>query len=67
MKKEYRIFFAIPYNSVLIETYHRIWKDINKQHPKLLFSAVIGNKEMGPSEKYSTIASFKAQNRELMK
>jgi len=65
MEKKYRIFFAIPFDSVLMEAYHRISEDINEQYPKLLFPPYIGNKEVGPSPKYSKIATFKAQNREL--
>ncbi len=69
MKKKYRIFFAIPFDSASTTLYERVCKEtkmkISKQHPELEFTTVIGDKEVGPSETLSDIASFKKQNKEL--
>nr|BAM62603.1 putative uncharacterized protein [uncultured microorganism] len=69
MKKKYRIFFAIPFDSASTTLYERVCKKIkmkiSKQHPELEFTTVIGDKEVGPSETLSDIASFKKQNKEL--
>jgi len=67
MKKEYRLFFAIPFDSASSDLYDWLSKEIKKQYSQLGFTTAIGNKEVGPSPKYSRIASFKAQNRELNK
>lgn len=65
MKKKYRIFFAIPFDSASRNLYERIRKKIRKLYSEPELTTVIGNKEVGPSPEYSAIASFKAQNREL--
>jgi nucleoside 2-deoxyribosyltransferase len=63
MKREHRIFFAIPFDSATKNLYDRISCRIRKQYP--FITTVIGNQEVGPSPEYSEIVSFKSQNREL--
>jgi len=65
MKTHYRIFFAIPFDSATKNLYERIRIIIKERYKNLTISTVIGNKEIGPSPKYSDIAFFKSQNREL--
>lgn len=65
MKKTHKLFFAIPFDSALRNLYCRVREVIRKQYP--MVTIVIGNEEVGPSKEYSSIASFKAQNRELTK
>lgn len=64
MKKTHKLFFAIPFDSATRNMYESISREIKKQYPSI--TTVIGNQEIGPSPKYSNIASFKAQNQELM-
>jgi hypothetical protein len=63
MKPSHKIFFAIPFDSATKQLYRRVTKDLRKRYKKL--STIIGNEEVGPSASYSSIATFKAQNREL--
>jgi len=46
--------------------YESICREIKRQY-RYNITSVIGNQEIGPSQKYSDIASFKAQNQELMR
>jgi hypothetical protein len=61
--RQYRIFFAIPFDSPTTKLYERITKSLRGQYRGLI--TIVGNKQAGPSPFYSSIASFKAQNREL--
>ena len=63
MKKDHKLFFAIPFDSATKNLYKRIGRQIRKKYPEI--TTVIGNEEIGPSPEYSDFASFKAQNREL--
>jgi len=65
MKKKHKLFFAIPFDSASKNLYGRVCREIRKRYPTV--TTVIGNEEVGPSQEYSNIASFKAQNRELTK
>ncbi len=65
MKKTHKLFFAIPFDSASKNLYGRVCREIRKRYPTV--TTVIGNEEVGPSQEYSNIASFKAQNRELTK
>ena len=59
----HRIFFAIPFDSATTKLYEGIKESLRQNYPNLI--TIIGNKEVGPSPFYSSIASFKAQNRKL--
>ncbi len=63
MKKEHKLFFAIPFDSASKDLYGRVKKKIQERYPAL--TIVIGDKEVGPCQRLSDIASFKAQNQEL--
>jgi hypothetical protein len=63
MKPSHRIFFAIPFDSATKKLYERVASCLRQRYKTL--STIIGNEEVGPSPPYSSIASFKAQNREL--
>jgi hypothetical protein len=65
MNKHYRIFFAIPFDSATKNLYERIRKKIKKRYNNLKITTIIGNEEVGPPPKYSDIATFKSQNREM--
>jgi len=65
MKKDYKIFFAIPFNPAIKKLYKDISKRIINKYPCI--TTVIGNQEISPSKRYSDIASFKRQNVELNK
>lgn len=63
MKKDYKLFFAIPFDSATKNLYDRICSKIRKKYPTI--TTVIGNEEIGPSPNFSDFASFKSQNKEL--
>jgi hypothetical protein len=63
MKRGYKLFFAIPFDSATRELYERVSCEIRRRYPAV--TTVIGNKQVSPSPQYSEFASFKAQNREL--
>jgi hypothetical protein len=63
MKPSHRIFFAIPFDCATKQLYERVAKRLRKRYKAL--STIIGKEEVGPSPFYSSIATFKAQNREL--
>jgi len=65
MKTEHKIFIAIPFDSATREQYKRIESRIRNLYDKV--TVVIASAQVGPSEEYSTIATFKLQNRELHK
>lgn len=65
MKSSHKLFFAIPFDSATRNLYEKISLTIRNRYPDI--TTVIGNQEIGPSPRYSDIASFKAQNRELTK
>lgn len=58
-----KFFFAIPFDAATRNMYARVCDAIRRQYPNV--TTVIGSDEVGPSPEYSTIASFKDQNREL--
>ena len=63
MKKEHKIFFAIPFDSATKNLYKSISDKLRNQYSTI--TTVIGNQEVGPSQDYSDIVSFKSQNKEL--
>jgi len=63
MKRSHKIFFAIPFDSATTQLYRRVTKRLRQRYKEV--KTVIGNEEVGPSASYSSIATFKAQNREL--
>ena len=65
MKSSHKLFFAIPFDSATTKLYEKVRLTIRNRYPDI--TTVIGNREVGPSPRYSDIASFKAQNRELTK
>lgn len=65
MKLSHKLFFAIPFDSATKNLYNRVCNTIRRLYPDI--TTVIGNNEVGPLPRYSDIASFKAQNRELTK
>lgn len=65
MKSSHKLFFAIPFDSATRKLYEKVSLTIRNRYPDI--TTVIGNQEVGPSPRYSDIASFKAQNRELTK
>src|ERR1017187_8859099 len=65
MNTAHKFFFAIPFDSATRRLYERVCETIRTRYPRV--TTVIGSEEVGPSAEYSTIASFKAQNRELTK
>ena len=65
MKTSHKLFFAIPFDMATKNLYDLVCRSIRKRYPTV--TTVIGNQEVGPSPRYSDIALFKAQNRELTK
>ncbi len=65
MKTSHKLFFAIPFDSATKNLYEMVGTTIRRKYPDV--TTVIGSHEVGPSQRYSDIASFKAQNRELTK
>lgn len=63
MKRSHRVFFAIPFDTATTKLYERVTKSLRQRYRTL--TTIIGKDEVGPSPRYSKIASFKAQNREL--
>jgi aromatic ring-cleaving dioxygenase len=63
IKTSYRVFFAIPFDTATFEMYERIEGRIRAKFGVTTF---IGTKEIGPSPSYSDIASFKAQNTDMI-
>jgi hypothetical protein len=61
--KTYRIFFAIPFDTATRAMYDRIGDAIKTKYG---VTTIIGTRELGPSPLYSDIASFKAQNTEMI-
>ncbi len=67
MKRAYKIFFAIPFDTLTRCVYEEMsvqLQDIFKQK-EVELTTVIGNKQIGPSQNYLDVLSFKAQNRDL--
>jgi hypothetical protein len=62
-KRSHRIFFAIAFDSATKQLYERVAKGLRQRYKAL--STIIGTEEVGASPSYSSIATFKAQNREL--
>src|SRR4029077_11614973 len=63
MKPSHKIFFAIPFDSATKQLYERVAEGLRQRYKTL--STIIGTEEVGPPPSYSSIATFKAQNREL--
>jgi nucleoside 2-deoxyribosyltransferase len=61
--KKRRIFFAIPFDSATMKMYEEIAAKVKKKYD---LTTITGTKEVGPSSLYSDIASFKAQNTEMI-
>ena len=69
MKNEYKIFFAIPFDNLIVERYENVRRDLtnNFSNKGYKLVTIIGNKQVGPSQKYLDVISFRAQNTELQK
>ncbi|MDD5427720.1 MAG: hypothetical protein PHI58_00590 [Candidatus Omnitrophica bacterium] len=69
MKNEYKIFFAIPFDSLTQKIYEDICGELtsNFNNKGYALTTVLGNKQIGPSQDYLNIMSFRAQNTELHK
>ena len=65
MKTEHKIFLAIPFDSATRALYRNISDTIRELYDKV--TVVTASAQVGPSEAYSKIATFKLQNRELHK
>jgi nucleoside 2-deoxyribosyltransferase len=67
VKKTYRIFCAIPYDSLIKETYEKISNELQSyfQEKGLELIFTLGNQYIGLSPAYSSIESFKMQNADL--
>lgn len=65
MKTDHKIFLAIPFDSATRELYTHIASRIRKLYDNV--TVVTASAQVGPSEEYSEIATFKLQNRELHK
>jgi hypothetical protein len=67
MKKDYRIFFAIPFDHLTKNIYDDICEELRDKFGThgIRLTTVIGNEQIGPSPDYSEILSFKAQNKDL--
>lgn len=67
IKKDYKIFFAVPFDKITKEEYTKIAEEIkNMQFPDgQSFSVIIGKELISISQEYSDIQSFKNQNVEL--
>jgi len=63
MNQAHKIFFAIPFDTATSAMYGRIAAGLRERFPSV--TTVIGTEQVGPSPKYSTLASFRAQNRKL--
>src|SRR6266513_1648427 len=63
MKPSFRIFFAIPFDAATKETHDWVSNNLIERYPTL--STITGTKEVGPSQAYSDIATFKTQNSDL--
>jgi len=63
MKPSHRIFFAIPFDAATKEIYDWVSNKLIERYPTL--STITGTKEVGPSQAYSDIATFKTQNSDL--
>jgi len=65
MKTQHKIFLAIPFDSATRELYTHITARIRELYDNV--TVVTASAQVGPSEDYSNIATFKLQNRELHK
>lgn len=63
MKAGHRLFIAIPFDAATRNQYNRITRNLRERYPNL--TVVVATEEIGPSQVFSEIATFKAQNREL--
>lgn len=63
IKTSYQVFFAIPFDTATREMYERIGERIRQNFG---VTTIIGTKMVQPSRLYSDIATFKAQNTEMI-
>jgi hypothetical protein len=63
IKQTYGVFFAIPFDTATRQMYEEIATEIGSRYG---VTSTIGTKEVAPSPIYSDIASFKAQNTEMI-
>lgn len=69
-KKDYKIFFAIPFDSVTKEFYEKyITNEIEKFYKSKGYNiiTIIGTQQVGLSQEYFDVLTFKAQNTEMQK
>ena len=67
MKTEYKIFLAIPFDTLTKNVYDNVSKKLRDYFEKKGYklTTVIGSEQIGPSPDYSEILTFRAQNTEL--
>ena len=63
LKTSHRVFFAVPFDAATLQMYTRVAEQIRTKYGA---TTIIGTKEVSPSPNYSDIASFKAQNTEMI-
>jgi hypothetical protein len=66
IKASYNLFFAIPFDTATLRMYERIGGKVRTKYRNRRITTIIGTREVGPSPAYSDIASFKAQNSEMV-
>jgi len=64
MKSEYKIFFAIPFDKLTKHAYEEMSRQLQEifEARACQLVTVIGNQQIGPSQHYLDILSFKSQN-----
>lgn len=67
MKIEYKIFFAIPFDTLTKNVYGKVSRKLRDYFDKKGYklTTVIGSEQIGPSFDYSDILTFRTQNTEL--
>ncbi len=60
----HKVFFAIPFDTATKKLYERIGERLRQKYNNKVITT-IGTKQVQPSPRYSDIATFKAQNREM--
>ncbi len=69
MKKEHKIFFAIPFDTLTKNTYDRVSETLRSYFKKKghILVTIIGNEQIGSSPAFSNLMSFRAQNTDLQR
>lgn len=64
LKSEHRVFFAIPFDAATLSMYESVSEKLRRVDPGL--TTAIGAQEIGPSPEHGDVASFRAQNADLV-